>query len=84
MDVAGSRALGSAAQDALAARFEADRVRLRGVLDALLDGELGVLVSPGGRLLLVLRMGFRDGRIRTIEVVADPAALDGMEKELVD
>jgi hypothetical protein len=51
---------------------------------ALLDGELGVLVTPGGRLLLVLRIGFRDGRISTIEVVADPAALGGMEKELVD
>ena len=48
---------------------------------ALVDGELGVLVAPNAKLLLVLRLSFRDGRISEIEAVADQGTLDGMELE---
>jgi RNA polymerase sigma-70 factor, ECF subfamily len=47
----------------------------------LLDGEFGVRVAPGGKLLLVLRVGFRDGRISSIDAVADPDTLAEMEIE---
>ena len=50
----------------------------------LLDGELGVRVAPGGDLLLVLFVSFRDGRISAIEAVADPDALAAMEFEPLD
>lgn len=46
---------------------------------ALVDGALGVVVAPRGRLLLVLNLVIDEGRITAIDVVADPdrlAALD--------
>lgn len=49
---------------------------------ALIDGALGVMVAPAGKLLLVLRVTVTDGRISGIEAVADPdqlAALDLVE-----
>lgn len=52
--------------------------RAQGASPVLLDGELGVRVVAAGRLLLVLRLGFRNGRISAIEAVADGAAIAGM------
>jgi RNA polymerase sigma-70 factor (ECF subfamily) len=48
----------------------------------LLDGVLGVVVAPGGTLLLVLEVAVEGGRIVEIDAVADPErlaalALDG-------
>ncbi|MBL6617070.1 MAG: sigma-70 family RNA polymerase sigma factor [Reyranella sp.] len=46
---------------------------------ALVDGALGVVVAPRGRLLLVLNLVIDEGHIMAIDVVADPdrlAALD--------
>ena len=41
----------------------------------LVDGEIGAVFAPGGRLARVLRFTFAAGRIRSMEVVADPARL---------
>jgi ketosteroid isomerase-like protein len=41
----------------------------------LVDGTVGVVVAPRGRLLLLLRLTIRGGKIAEIEVVADPAHL---------
>ena len=41
----------------------------------LADGAPAVLVAPDGRLLLVLDLTFRDGRIAAIEAIADPERL---------
>lgn len=46
---------------------------------ALLDGSLGVVVAPGGRLLLVLELTILDGRIVEIDAVADRDRLDRLE-----
>ena len=43
----------------------------RAARPVLVDGELGLVVAPRGRLLLVLRLTFADGRIAAIDVVAD-------------
>jgi RNA polymerase sigma-70 factor (ECF subfamily) len=52
----------------------------QGARPVLLDGELGLrVVTAEGRLLLVLRLGFRDGRIGAIEAVADAASIAEME-----
>ncbi len=61
----------------LAASREGD---LAGLI-ALLDGELGVLVAPRGRMLLVLRPTIVDGRIVEIEAVAERASLDRLSVE---
>ncbi|MFD4669525.1 sigma-70 family RNA polymerase sigma factor [Lentzea sp. NPDC058450] len=41
----------------------------------LVDGEPGVVVAPRGRLLLVLSMTVREGRIVAYDVVGDPVRL---------
>jgi hypothetical protein len=51
---------------------------------ALVDGRVGVVVAPNGRLLLVLLPVVADGRIAEIEVVADPARLAAFELGILD
>jgi RNA polymerase sigma factor (sigma-70 family) len=46
---------------------------------ALVDGAVGVLIAPRGRLRLVLRFTFEHEKIASIEVIADPARLDGLD-----
>jgi RNA polymerase sigma-70 factor (ECF subfamily) len=45
---------------------------------ALVDGAPGIVVAPNGRLLLVLKVTLREGRIAAIEAIADPERLAGM------
>lgn len=42
---------------------------------ALVDGVLGVVVAPRGRLLVALKLGFARGRIAAIDVVMEAARL---------
>ena len=42
---------------------------------ALIDGHVGILVAPGGRLLLVIRPAFDGQRIIDLEVIADSETL---------
>ncbi|GAB2712844.1 sigma-70 family RNA polymerase sigma factor [Nocardia thraciensis] len=46
---------------------------------ALVDGAVGIVVAPRGRLLLALRVTVADGRITAYEVVADPIRLRGLD-----
>ncbi len=41
----------------------------------LLDGRVGVAVAPQGRLLLLLDVAIRDGRIAAMEIIGDPARM---------
>jgi RNA polymerase sigma factor (sigma-70 family) len=41
----------------------------------LMDGSVGLVIAPSGRLLLLLRLTIRDGKIVEIEAVADPVHL---------
>ena len=43
------------------------------------DGAVGVVVAPLGRLLLVLEVTIRSGKIGEIDVTADPERLHGLE-----
>jgi RNA polymerase sigma-70 factor (ECF subfamily) len=38
----------------------------------LVNGAVGVVVAPQGRLLMVLDFTIRDGKIVTIDAIADP------------
>lgn len=49
--------------------------RSRYAAPALLDGEVGAVVAPYGRLVLALRITAEAGRVTSYEVVADPARL---------
>jgi RNA polymerase sigma-70 factor (ECF subfamily) len=46
---------------------------------ALVDGAVGIVVAPRGRLALALRLTFASGRIAGIDVVADQAQLREMD-----
>ncbi|MFJ2866388.1 sigma-70 family RNA polymerase sigma factor [Kitasatospora sp. NPDC087314] len=46
---------------------------------ALVDGAPGIVIAPGGRLRLVLRVAVADGRVAGYEVIADPARLAALE-----
>ncbi len=54
---------------------EAFKGRAQAAESALLDGVLGVVVAPAGRLLLVLEVSVEDGRIIEIDAVANPERL---------
>jgi RNA polymerase sigma-70 factor (ECF subfamily) len=46
---------------------------------ALVNGAVGVVVAPAGRLLLALTVTMRDGRITGYDVIADPARLRDLD-----
>jgi RNA polymerase sigma factor (sigma-70 family) len=49
--------------------------RARFAEPALVNGAVGAIVAPGGRLQLVLAVAVRGGRIASYDVIADPARL---------
>lgn len=58
--------------ETVAALFKGRAQAARAVL---LDGAVGILVAPAGRLLLVLRPTITDGRITRIDAIADRGSL---------
>lgn len=48
---------------------------------ALIDGDVGLVVSANGRVIVALELGFSDGRIATMDAVADRDALASLELE---
>jgi RNA polymerase sigma-70 factor (ECF subfamily) len=62
--------------EAVAANFKGKAQQARA---ALVDGALGVVVAPQGRLLLVLNLTFAGDRIAAIDVVADPGRLEALD-----
>jgi RNA polymerase sigma-70 factor (ECF subfamily) len=62
--------------EAVAANFTGKAQQAR---SALVDGALGVVVAPQGRLLLVLNLTFAGDRIASIDVVADPDRLEALD-----
>ncbi|MFE0174116.1 sigma-70 family RNA polymerase sigma factor [Streptomyces sp. NPDC059002] len=51
---------------------------------ALIDGTVGLVVAPRGRLLGVLVIQVEDGRVASYEVVADPARLRALDVAVLD
>ena len=58
--------------------------RARAARPALVDGAMGVVVAPRGRLLMVLDFTIRGGKIVEIDAVADPERLDQLDLALLD
>ncbi len=54
---------------------QAVRGRARAAQPALVNGAVGVVVAPRGRLLMVLDFTIRDGKIVAIDAIADPERL---------
>jgi RNA polymerase sigma-70 factor (ECF subfamily) len=51
---------------------QAVRGRARAAQPALVNGAVGVIVAPRGRLLMILDFTIRDGKIVAIDAIADP------------
>ena len=51
---------------------------------ALVDGAIGVVVAPQGRLVRALRFTIANGKITEIEVIGNPARLAGLDVAIVD
>jgi len=51
---------------------------------ALVNGAVGVVVAPQGRLVRALRFTIANGKITEIDVIGDPARLAGLDVAIVD
>jgi hypothetical protein len=51
---------------------------------ALVDGAIGVVAAPRGRLVRALRFTIANGKITEIEVIGDPARLGELDVSTVD
>jgi RNA polymerase sigma-70 factor (ECF subfamily) len=57
--------------------------RAQAARSALIDGAVGIVVAPRGRLFLVLIVTIENGRIAALEAVADAARLSQMDMGIV-
>jgi RNA polymerase sigma-70 factor, ECF subfamily len=51
---------------------------------ALIDGKVGVVVAPRGRLTMAMQFEIRDAKITAIDIVADPDRLRRLDVALLD
>ena len=51
---------------------------------ALVDGAIGVVVAPQGRLVRALRFTIADGKITEMEIIGNPARLGELDVSMVD
>ncbi|MCQ6245394.1 sigma-70 family RNA polymerase sigma factor [Streptomyces malaysiensis] len=58
--------------------------RARFAEPALVNGSVGIVVAPRGRLLLALTVTVENGRIAAYEVIADPGRLSRLELGVLD
>ncbi len=69
---------------AVAANARAFSANARFAEPALVDGAVGIVVAPGGRLALVLRFGVVGDKITAIDIEADPNRLQRLELAVLD
>ena len=58
--------------------------RARAARPALVNGVVGVVVAPRGRLLMVLSFTISGGKIVEIDAIADPERVDQLDLALLD
>lgn len=56
----------------------------RAARPALIDGSVGLVIAPRGRLFRVLRFNFAEGRIAGFEVIGDPERLRRLELSVLE
>jgi RNA polymerase sigma-70 factor (ECF subfamily) len=69
---------------AVAANARAFSANARFAEPALVDGAVGIVVAPAGKLALVLRFSVAGNKITEIDIDADPARLSGFNFALLD
>jgi hypothetical protein len=71
-----------AAEVAKEALTHTDRARFARA--ALVNGSVGIVVAPRGRLFMAIRCAVKEGRIVEMAVIADPARLENLEIAVLD
>ncbi len=51
---------------------------------ALVDGAVGLVLAPHGRLTRVMRFRFEDGKIAEVDVIVEPARLAKLDLAVLD
>ncbi|MBP1989756.1 sigma-70 family RNA polymerase sigma factor [Paenibacillus eucommiae] len=71
----------SASRITRGARALANQVsgRAQAAQSALVDGSVGVIVAPRGRLLYVLKFTMRHGKITEVDLISDPTRISQLE-----
>jgi RNA polymerase sigma-70 factor (ECF subfamily) len=69
---------------AVAANAHAFSANARFAEPALVDGAVGIVVAPGGKLALVLRFSVAGDKITEIAIDADPRRLSSFKLALLD
>ncbi len=59
-------------------------LQIRFAQPALVDGEVGVVMAPRGRLFRALRFTIVDGKIAQVDVIADPERLRKLDLAVLD
>jgi RNA polymerase sigma-70 factor (ECF subfamily) len=77
-----ARTIRGAQAVARGARVAAERSRYGRV--ALVNGAPGLVMAPGGRLVVALAFTFREDQITGIDVIADPGRLAGLDIAVLD
>jgi hypothetical protein len=70
--------------DAVVGGALASSPRARYAAPALVDGSVGIVMAPLGRLFLVLSFAFDGDAITEIEIIADPERLRGLDLAVAD
>ena len=84
-DVGAVRAVASReVRGASAVARRALKGRARAALPALVNGRVGVVVAPRGRLLMVLGFKIRGSKVVEIDAIADPPRLNRLDLVLLD
>jgi RNA polymerase sigma factor (sigma-70 family) len=52
---------------------------VQNIQPALIDGRVGLVWAPAGRLSRVLRFAFKGGKITKVDIIADPASLGSLD-----
>lgn len=58
--------------------------RTQGIVPALVNGSVGIVVAQHGRLSLVFKLTITGGKIAEVEVIADPARLHRLRLAVLD
>jgi RNA polymerase sigma-70 factor (ECF subfamily) len=54
------------------------------VRPVLVDGTVGALLAPQGHLSRVLRLTIKEGKIREVEIIGDPARLQELHVAVLE
>jgi RNA polymerase sigma factor (sigma-70 family) len=68
---------------AMAVAERAIKAGARAARPALVDGEVGIVIAPRGRLLMVLRLKIADGRIAEIDMITNRERLNQLDLGLL-